>query len=270
MGRQADLSPNLGWPGGPCQVVHRIEENIRSPRMRGDMAEKVEHGDKLTNPEAAKIYTVLTERGGGLFRQIKITAHAQYRMDQRGITVGDLRATLANYSKQLQKWKSQKSWEWEHFVRDSMEHNTIEWVDKKLGDLEIVFVHERGTAVIVSTYWKGMRDPRPETCGAHPKHASYYRAKTTTIQEVAERWQQGGDKIYEDSMPLLVSLQEAWSHREFTWTREKSRGGFAKVEGKSVMLSGPLKWDALKADMAQRGWDPSDPAYVMIGQPGGI
>jgi len=169
--KKADLSPPLGWMGGPCKVVQRIEDAVRSPALREDLSEKVEHGQKLTNPEAAKIYTIETDKGGGVFRAIKITPHAQYRMDQRGITVGDLRVALMHFSKQLNDWKSQQSWEWTNFQQDSMRGEPIEYNDKKLGNLRVVFVNDRGTAKIVSTYWVGMADPRPETCGLHPRHA---------------------------------------------------------------------------------------------------
>lgn len=169
--READLTPSLGWPGGPCQVVERIENEVGNPRLKLDLAEKVELGRKLTNPEASKVYTMETERGGGLFRQIKITPHAQYRMDQRNITVLDLRLSLTNYSKKLNDWKSQRSWQWDEFERNTMRGESLEWTDKKHSDLRIIFRNQRGTAIIISTYWVGLSDPRPETCDLHPRHA---------------------------------------------------------------------------------------------------
>lgn len=171
MPRKADLTPPLGWKGGPCKVVERIENTVRDPRVRHDLAEKVEHGQKLTNPEAAKVYPFENEKGGGMFRSIRISPHAQYRMDQRAITVGDIRVALMNFSRQLNNWRSQKSWEWQQFERDTQRGEPIEWVDKKLGDLKVVFRNERGTAVIISTFWQGVPDPRPEACGTHPRHA---------------------------------------------------------------------------------------------------
>jgi len=170
--RDADLNPPLGFPGGPCQVVERIEDKVRAPRLREDLSEKVEHGEKLTNPEAAKIYTLDSEKGGpGLFKALKITPHAQYRMDQRGVTVRDLRVSLNNYSRQLNDWKSRKDWQWEEFQRNTMRREPIEWNDKKLADLRIVFVNEDGTAVIITTFWVGEPDPHAESCGLHPRHA---------------------------------------------------------------------------------------------------
>jgi len=170
--KKADLSPPLGWKGGPCKVVERIEQMVRNPGLRENLAEKVEHGTKLTNPEAQKVYTIEKDRGGGIFKAIKITPHAQYRMDQRAITVGDIRVALMNYSRQLNDWKSRDSWEWKQFTMDSMRGEPIEWNDTKLGGLRVIFVNDRSTAVIVSTYFVGESDPRPETCGLHPKHGA--------------------------------------------------------------------------------------------------
>lgn len=172
MARQADLSPPLGLYGGPCLVVERIEGEVRNPKLKHDLSEKVENGHKLTNSEAAKVYTVESERGGGLFRHIRITPHAQYRMDQRGITVGDVRVALNHFSKKLNDWKSQGSYDYTLAARAIQGRETYEWIDEKLGDLVVVFTgYGRGVLDIVTVYWKGIPDPRPATCGLHPRHA---------------------------------------------------------------------------------------------------
>lgn len=177
MTKQADLTPPLGWMGGPCKVVERIEDSVRTPALREDLSEKVEHGEKLTNSEAAKIYSLESERGAGLFKQIRITPHAQYRMDQRAITVGDLRVFFADFGKVLNDWKSQQAWEWKHYSEAIARSEPIEWVDKRLGDLEVVFaVSRNGVADIVTTYQKGEADPRPGTCSTHPQH--FHTART--------------------------------------------------------------------------------------------
>jgi hypothetical protein len=190
--RQADLMPPLGWRGGPCKVVERIENEVRNPKLRHELSEKAEHGQKLTNPEAAKVYSLERDKGGGIFRQVAITPHAQYRMDGRGVTVGDLRVALMNFSRKLNDWKSQQAWEWDNFQRDSMRGEPIEWIDKKLGDLKVVFVNDRGTARIISTYWKGQADPGPETCSLHPRHAGIqpeteFGVKTWTKKDHPEK-----------------------------------------------------------------------------------
>lgn len=169
--KRADLTPPLGWMGGTCLVVDRIEDRVRTPALREELSEKVEHGQKLTNPEAAKVYTMENERGGGIITHIRISPHAQYRMDQRAITVGDLRAFFMDFSKKLGDWKSQRSDEYMHYAEGMSRGTPVEWVDKRLGDLMVVFaISGRGVADIVTTYWEGEPDPRPGTCGTHPQH----------------------------------------------------------------------------------------------------
>lgn len=171
MTKQADLTPPLGWGGGPCKVVDRIEDTVQTPALRSELSEKVEHGIKLTNPEAAKVYTVEAERGGGFITQMRISPHAQYRMDQRAITVGDLRTFFMNFTRKLNDWKSQKAWEYGQYTEDLSRGELVEWTDKKLGDLKVVFVSRGpGVADIVTTYFQGEPDPRPGTCSTHPQH----------------------------------------------------------------------------------------------------
>jgi hypothetical protein len=123
----------------------------------------------------------------------------------------------------------------------------------------------------------------PSRTATYDPESWYYRYEPgTPLQTVIDRWQKdrpGTDrwgqplprqKVYDDSMPVMLSLRELWPLREYTWTRENSRGGFAKVNGKTVELPGPLKWDAIKEDMRVRGWDPKDPLHLEIGVDGGV
>lgn len=107
---------------------------------------------------------------------------------------------------------------------------------------------------------------------ARSLRAGYYKPGPGPIDldEVERRWAEQWDKIYDNSMPIMVPVRDLWKHREYTWTREKSRSGNAKVDGKTVYLSGPLKWDAIKADMELRGWDKDEPIHFMVGRNGGM
>ena len=158
----ADLDPQLGWPGGPCHVVDRINDEVRNPRLKEDLVDKAEHGRSLSNPEAHKVYDLSVERGTRikLFQRIHITPHAQYRMDQRGITVNDLRMFFTNFGKVFFDSKSHNGVEYQNWSTKMAYGEEIRWVDQKNGKLAVVFsTAPRGGVIIVTTYWDGKADP---------------------------------------------------------------------------------------------------------------
>lgn len=159
--RRADLEPPLGYPGGPCQVVDRIEKEIRSPSLREDLVHEVEHGDKVQNPDAAKVYELKHEKGVGQIDRIDLAPHAQYRMDLRGITVPAVRAAIKSLLKALNDWKSQKSPMYKHVTETWAAGTPYEWVDPKLGLSVVVRPSGSNALMLVTTYWKGERDPGP-------------------------------------------------------------------------------------------------------------
>jgi len=164
-GKTGDLSPALGYPGGPCQVVQRIQKEVRNPRLRDQLIQEVEHGDSISNSEAAKVYDVETERGVGIARRLLIGPHTQYRMDFRGITVPLTRLALRRFLKQLNDWKSQKDSRYVRSTTDLARGEPVEFTDPKL-KLTIVFASAGSGAVkLVTTYWKGERDPKMPTDG---------------------------------------------------------------------------------------------------------
>jgi hypothetical protein len=174
--RMADLTPPLGYPGGLCQITSRIYEEIRNPKLLAELVEDVERGFKLDNSEAAKIYNVESERGAGIFTKMAITSHAQYRMDQRGVTVTELRMALQSWSdaylrgKQFinQPVKKQKLVQlkldatvWQ---REIARGGKILWTDPRV-DLSVVFSPRKQTAGIITCYWNGQSDPKPVGTG---------------------------------------------------------------------------------------------------------
>lgn len=162
---RADLRPPLGFPGGPCHVVHRIHEEIRNPKLRDELIEDVERGLKLDNSAAAKVYGLEKERGGGRFKQMSIVAHAQYRMDQRGITVPEIRLALGSFSKAWMNSRSRQGYEAKRWEEDMARGQPISWTDPQIR-LTLVFIAQKDTARIVTTYWEGQPDPRPGGAGS--------------------------------------------------------------------------------------------------------
>jgi len=161
LSRMADKYPALGWPGGSCQLYERIRSEVRNPKEQEGLVDKVEEGETLSNPEAAKVYDVDLERGpGGKIKKIIISSHAQYRMDQRGILVPQLRVFFEAFLKDWSDRKSRgdplvKRWEAQMAYGDP-----INWTDRKLG-LTVVFVLSNDAVRIVTLYWEGDPDPRP-------------------------------------------------------------------------------------------------------------
>ncbi len=164
---QADLSPPLGKPGGPCQVMQRIEEHVHSPELKHHLLDEVSHGEPLSNAEASKAYSIDHEGGGGLIKQLAITSHGQYRMDLRGVTVEDVRKALSAHGKMLNDFKAQHHPGFERMFRE-IQAGKVEFLDPKTG-LFVAFDIRGSQAVLITTYWKGQTDPRavtPSTCRA--------------------------------------------------------------------------------------------------------
>lgn len=218
--RTSDLTPPLGWYGGPCLVVDRIRQEVRTPALRDTLEDQVEAGKPLSNPDAAKVYDLEVEKGVGIFKQVRITAHAQYRMDLRGVTVGDIRIALNDFLKKLGDWKSQQAWEYRHYTELLTRGEPVEWVDKRLGDLVVIFATARqggGVVDIVTTYWKGLNDPKPETCPVRtaysPPAAEMSGFRTWVKDPTPSKSDTGEGKYKERALPSPP------------WKREKPSGG---------------------------------------------
>lgn len=159
--RYADLNPPLGYPGGPCHVMQRIRDEVRNPKLQEKLVDSVEDGDKLSNPEAAAIYDLEVDRGAGRFKKLRITPHAQYRMDQRGIIVNELRIALKSFQKAWNDDKSRQGYRWRNWEEDMARGQPIRWEDPQI-KLAVVFTANRDVATLVTAYWEGQPDPRPE------------------------------------------------------------------------------------------------------------
>jgi hypothetical protein len=156
----ADLSPPLGDPGGPCQIIRRIDKTVRNPKLRDDLIEDVEQGAELSNPDAAKIYPLDTETGAGLASKLILTSHLQYRMDLRSVKVDDVRATLRVMTQAL---KSNP-----RAAQDLAHGEKVRYEDPRTRLVIVVQVAGRDTLRLITTFWKGRPDPKPvsaPSCG---------------------------------------------------------------------------------------------------------
>lgn len=169
----ADLHPPLGDPGGPCQVIERIDKAIHSPGLKDDLIKDVNHGEDLANSDAAKIYPLTREHGVGPIKQVQITSHGQYRMDLRGITVEDVRRTIGTLLQQMGMWKQKKHPAYERMNSALERGEKIEWVNPK-NSLKIVLAPTGGGSVnLISAFWQGKPDPpAPHGKCEVPRHAA--------------------------------------------------------------------------------------------------
>ena len=160
--RIADLAPPLGYPGGPCHVLERVENEVRNPRLKKDLQERVEKGKSLTNPEAAKVYSVELERGPWKFKTLLLSVHAQYRMDLRGLTVPELRLALNNYFRQYNTLKSRNDPAAQKVEMAMLRSEKIEYTDQQTG-MTVVFTADivRKQIEVISVWWEGQPDPGP-------------------------------------------------------------------------------------------------------------
>jgi len=169
--RNADLNPPLGYPGGSCHTIQRVHEEVRNPNLRDNLVDKLEEGKSLSNSEARKVYKAPQVESGTqskLLKDIVITSHAQYRMDQRGITAVEIRLALKQFVKAFYDGKSQKSVEFMDWSTAMAYGEPIRWVAKVPKGLTVMFQISSGTATVVTVYWEKEQDPRPqseESCG---------------------------------------------------------------------------------------------------------
>jgi hypothetical protein len=163
-------STPLGIPGGPCHIIRNIEEERLPDRIKGELIEDIQRGKELSNAQADKIYDpkkIPTKID--LFSQLELTAHSQYRMDQRGITVPEMQKALDEFSRwyaarkrdaQNMKPKARKIFEQLAYGEP------VRFDARKIG-LTVVFVVDNRSARLVTTWWTDVPNPakpKPGQC----------------------------------------------------------------------------------------------------------
>ncbi len=152
---RADLNPPLGRPGGPCQVVKRIDMKVTNPSVKETLIDEIEHGDTFTNTDASRVYGPEIEFLGGLFRTMQLSSHAQYRMDLRGITVALVQRSLMDLSTAMGRDQYLMSEVYSSAGRG------YRWDDRKRGVTIVVDPQGRDVIRVVTVYQTGGKDPKP-------------------------------------------------------------------------------------------------------------
>jgi hypothetical protein len=101
------------------------------------------------------------ENGVGFISSIKITSHAQYRMDLRGITVEDVQKAVGTLASAVERWKADGSPKAREFLTKFAMGDKIEWLVTATNLKVILQPTGKGTVALVSAFWKGKPDPVP-------------------------------------------------------------------------------------------------------------
>ena len=108
----SDLRPPLGI--NKCNLYERVKDTV--PRIDQNSPSKIvedvvslyqtiQEGEDLSKSLEHKIYKPFVEKLPRLdfFKEVYLTAHAQYRMDYRGVSVKELQDILSRYEERLKK-----------------------------------------------------------------------------------------------------------------------------------------------------------------------
>lgn len=160
-----DLDPKLGSQGGPCAVIQRIRKQAPKPLQQA-LIDPVEDGEDLSNQEASKVYQLdvepLDSGANSYFKRLLISNHAQYRMDLRGVTVDNLKAAFAQFTKEFLKYKSTKSPIYDTWMSFAEKGDTITWTEPKT-KLILAFVIKNRDIAVLSAYYRDA--PKPKAPG---------------------------------------------------------------------------------------------------------
>jgi hypothetical protein len=163
--RISDLNPPLGYPGGVCHTKRRIEDNIRNPKLKRQLVRIVQEGQAIPDSYTHNIYDLEFERvGDKTFKRMKITTHAQFRMDQRGVTIGDLKTYFNLFGRYLRQNYNKRSRVIEQIKERIFMGQRLKWRAEALGDLIVVFEVEGSMVNVVTVYYAGEKDPSHEAC----------------------------------------------------------------------------------------------------------
>lgn len=290
----------LGLPGGPCHIIRDIEEENLPEEIKNELIEDLERGKDLSNADADLLYPPKRiPIQSSLFKNIYLTAHAQYRMNLRGVTVREIQAVFDEFIrwyKARMKNPDKLKPDQRKLMTDLAYGESAKFEGHRSG-LTIVFSvdQRRREARLVSCWWTGLPNPpkpkpgqcdfipyldkerkidRPAILGSAfmPRPPKHYRISDESIQDVVERYVKYGDEVRGSAPHAFYSVKDLWPLREYTWTRDTARSGHVPIESGGYMdLSGPEKWDWLMADMKRNGWRADQqPLILVVGKEGRV
>lgn len=170
--RSVNARGELGFPGGPCHVIWKVEESNLPDRAKKELIEDIEKGKDFSRQDEKLLYKSRDVPAKvDLFNHLSLTSHVQFRMDQRGITVHEIETGLDEFTRwylHRKKNPHNMSSDDQKLFSDMAYGEPIRFDARKSG-LTIVFVVDaKGKkAILVSTWWSNKPNPpkpRPGEC----------------------------------------------------------------------------------------------------------
>jgi len=164
----------LGLPGGPCHVIRNIEEHKLPDTVKEDLIEDIEKGKDLSNSDADLLYDrVSIPSKIDLFKTLELTAHAQYRMDQRGVTVVDVQKGLDEFERwyEARRNSNKRLRPEQQKILTNLGYGDPVRFEASRSGVTIIFVVENRKGRLVSTWWTNTpnpKTPRPGECEVIP------------------------------------------------------------------------------------------------------
>jgi hypothetical protein len=183
-GRSKNARLPLGEPGGPCHLIRHVEETRLPDVIKEELREDVREDGEFEKDNESLIYdqTSFRMRNDSPFNSVKLTHHVQHRMDQRSITVEDIKDGFEEFG----RWYSHRkqnpgdmSREDEQRLRGLQKGQKMAFeADRK--NLKLVFRmgDRRSELILITAYWMGKPDPNapsPGECSAILERASASR-----------------------------------------------------------------------------------------------
>jgi len=157
----ADLDPPLGYPGGRCHVVDRIDSVNPPARVRDDLQENA-LSSKLDKNQERMVYKDHKERGPGEgIDHILFTPHAQFRMDLRGVTVPETRLAFKRFIRKFERLREKKDPLYLDWVAELKSGKGFKWTDPQSKQTLVFALDRNSTVKVITTYWQGEEDPPP-------------------------------------------------------------------------------------------------------------
>jgi hypothetical protein len=95
------------------------------------------------------------------------------------------------------------------------------------------------------------------------------KRENLTLEEVSCLWALEDKQAVDARIHGFYPVEDIWPLREYTWTKDKSRPGYARINGERKQFNGPEKWEVLKHDMKENGWRLDEqPALIDLGKSG--